>query len=228
MFIARRELSGDRCAIGLSAGSADQFQGFHSENMLIVVDEAEGVSEEIEEIYKAIESVMTSASPRLLLIGNPATVTGASRRAFEQECRLYYTVTISALESPNIQAGRIVIPGLATGEWVQERREIWGEENSIHRARVLTQFPEQGDDTLIKLSDIEAAAAGTENIIDLPDSTGKLPGEVVLAVDVARFGFDRSVIPRARCGLHWPAQLSGLCHFGMRRPSWTTVCFNQG
>ena len=218
MFIARWELSGDRYAIGLSAGSADQFQGFHSENMLIVVDEAEGVSEEI---YEAIESVMTSASPRLLLIGNPTTMTGAFRRAFERERRLYYTVTISALESPNISEDtaaylrtgpeaaddstrppiedRIVIPGLTTGEWVEERREIWGEDSSIYRSRVLAQFPEQGDDTLIPLSDIEAAAVETENTIDLPDpATGKLPGEVVLAVDVARFGFDRSVILRRR------------------------------
>ena len=217
MFIARWELSGDRYAIGLSAGSADQFQGFHSENMLIVVDEAEGVSEEI---YEAIESVMTSASPRLLLIGNPTTMTGAFRRAFERERRLYHTVTISALESPNISEDtaaylrpgpeaadrtrppiedRIVIPGLTTGEWVEERREIWGEDSSIYRSRVLAQFPEQGDDTLIRLSDIEAAAVETENTIDLPDpATGKLPGEVVLAVDVARFGFDRSVILRRR------------------------------
>ena len=246
MCIARWELSNDRFAIGLSAGSADQFQGFHSENMLIVVDEAEGVSEEI---YEAIESVMTSASPHLLLIGNPTTVTGAFRRAFEQERLIYHTVTISALESPNIPEAaaeylrsrpgaangirpptedvaeylrtgpgaadgqvrtdadgvhppiqsRIVIPGLTTAEWVQERREIWGEGSSIYRARVLAEFPPQGDDTLIPLSDIEAAAAETEYIIDLPDpATGKLTGEVVLAVDVARFGFDNSVILRRR------------------------------
>ena len=43
----RWELADDRYAIGLSADTADQFQGFHSPNMLIVVDEAEGLSDEI-------------------------------------------------------------------------------------------------------------------------------------------------------------------------------------
>ncbi|MCI0782676.1 MAG: hypothetical protein J4O03_13355, partial [Chloroflexi bacterium] len=65
MLETRWELADDRYAIGLSADTADQFQGFHSDNLLIVVDEAEGVSDEI---YEAIESVMTSALPRLLLI----------------------------------------------------------------------------------------------------------------------------------------------------------------
>ena len=43
----RWELADARYAIGLSADTADQFQGFHSPNMLIVVDEAEGLSDEI-------------------------------------------------------------------------------------------------------------------------------------------------------------------------------------
>ncbi len=60
MLEARWELSDERYAMGLSADTADQFQGFHSDNMLIVVDEAEGVSDEI---YEAIEAVMTSTDP---------------------------------------------------------------------------------------------------------------------------------------------------------------------
>ena len=166
----RWELAEDRYAIGLSADTADQFQGFHSPNMFIVVDEAEGVSDEI---YEAVESVMTSASPRLLLIGNPTTVTGAFRRAFYQERRLYYTVTISALDSPNVKAEKVLISGLTTAEWVEERRETWGENNPIYRARILGEFPDEANE-----------AVETE--------------ETVLAVDVARFGSDRSVILRRR------------------------------
>ncbi len=194
MLEARWELSDDRYAMGLSADTADQFQGFHSENMFIVVDEAEGVSDEI---YEAIEAVMTSSDPRLLLIGNPTTVSGAFRRAFYQERNLYHTVTISALDSPNVQAGKTVVPGLTTAKWVEERQETWGEENPIYRARVLGEFPDQGEDTLIKLSDVEAAVArGQEGVPEVPD--GDVEPEVVLAVDVARFGSDRSVILRRR------------------------------
>ena len=192
MLDTRWELSDERYAMGLSADSADQFQGFHSPNMFIVVDEAEGVSDEI---YEAVESVMTSADPLLLLIGNPTTMEGAFRRAFHEERKLYRTITISALESPNVRAGRVVFPGLTTSKWVQERREVWGEENPAYRARVLGEFPEQGDDTLISLRDIEAAVDCLPPSPS-PESDGSEP--VTLAVDVARYGSDRSVILRRR------------------------------
>ena len=192
MLDTRWELSDERYAMGLSADSADQFQGFHSSNMFIVVDEAEGVNDEI---YEAIESVMTSADPLLLLIGNPTTMEGAFRRAFFEERTLYRAVTISALESPNVQAGRVVFPGLTTAKWVEERREIWGEANPIYRARVLGEFPEQGDDALMSLRSIEAAVG---RLPPSPTPEGDGSEQVVLAVDVARFGSDRSVILRRR------------------------------
>lgn len=190
MLDTRWELADDCYAMGLSADSADQFQGFHSPNMFIVVDEAEGVSDEI---YEAIESVMTSADPLLLLIGNPTTMTGAFRRAFYEERSLYANITISALDSPNVKAGNVVFPGLTTPKWVEERREIWGEENPIYRARVLGDFPEQGEDTLLSLRDIEAAMQRDPRGHAVTPDDGP-----ILAVDVARFGSDRSVILRRR------------------------------
>ena len=200
MLDTRWEIADDRYAMGLSAESADQFQGFHSPNMLIVVDEAEGVSDEI---YEAIEAVMTSADPLLLLIGNPTTVTGAFRRAFYEERHLYHTITISALDSPNVQQGKTVIPGLTSARWVEERRETWGEDNPIYRARVLGEFPDQAEDTLIGLSDVEEAArrwAANQQGDTLANEIGMGADEVVLAVDVARFGSDRSVILRRQGG----------------------------
>ena len=188
MFNTRWELAEDRYAMGLSAESADEFQGFHCPNMLIVVDEAEGVNDEI---YEGIESVMTSAEPRLLLIGNPTTISGAFRRAFHEERRLYHTITISALDSPNVRTNRIVVAGLTTAQWVEERREIWHEDNPIYRARVLGEFPDQEEDTLISLSALEAAA--DEDRLDYEEE-GAFNGVAVLAVDVARYGSDRSVI----------------------------------
>ena len=194
MLDTRWEIAEDRYAMGLSAESADDFQGFHSPNMFIVVDEAEGVSDEI---YEAIEAVMTSAEPRLLLIGNPTTVSGAFHRAFHQERHLYHPITISALDSPNVIAKKVEIPGLTSAKWVEERKETWGEENPIYRARVLGEFPDQAEDTLIRLSDIESAA-GDQNFISTDEEVSPPPSKVVLAVDVARFGSDRSVILRRR------------------------------
>ena len=198
----RWELSSDRYALGLSADGADQFQGFHSPNVFIVVDEAEGVSDEI---YEGIESVMTSADPLLLLIGNPTTMSGAFRRAFHEERSIYHTITISALDSPNVRAGRVVVPGLTTTAWVEERRQIWGEDNPIYRSHVLGQFASKGEDTLFSLTDLEAAvkrvvdaeywSMDSETVYGAERAAAE---EVIISVDVARFGSDSSVILRRR------------------------------
>lgn len=196
MLDTRWELAEDRYALGLSATDAAQFQGFHSANMLIVVDEAEGVADTI---YEAVEAVMTSANPRLLLIGNPTTTAGGFYRAFHGESGIYQTVTISAPESPNVAAGRVVIPGLTTAEWVAERRALWGEDSDLFRSRALGEFPRRGENSLIAMPDITAAlAAPAAPELDDPFRTLLLDGgsaaePPVIGVDVARFGADRSV-----------------------------------
>ena len=157
----RWELAEDRYALGLSADGADQFQGFHCENVLVVVDEAEGVDEEI---YEAVEAVMTSGNPRLLLIGNPTRTDGSFHRAFHEEAGIYRTFTISALESPNVTAGEVKIPGLVTAEWVEERRIAWRENSDRYRSRVLGEFPQRGEDNLIAMKDIEAAVYEGEDL----------------------------------------------------------------
>ena len=187
MLDTRWEVADDRYAMGLSASDADQFQGFHCENMFVVVDEAEGVAEPI---YEAVEAVMTSANPRLLLVGNPTTTSGGFHRAFHRERGIYETITISALESPNVAAGEIVIPGLTTPAWVEERRAMWGEHSEMFRARVMGEFPDRGEDNLIAISDIDDA---TYTPGEIPAATGGYE-PVILGVDVARYGVDRSVI----------------------------------
>ena len=204
MFNTRFEIADNRFALGLSTDEADQFQGFHSPNMLIVVDEAEGVTEPI---YDAIEAVMTTGNCKLLLIGNPTSDSGTFRRAFHEDRRIFRNITISALESPNVEQQDVVIPGLTTGEWVAERRTMWGEGSPMYQARVLGQFCDHPQDNLIPLSKIEQAISlyaegcdadplaeeeegASEPIVLAPT----VLAPTVLAVDVARFGPDHSVL----------------------------------
>jgi hypothetical protein len=73
-------------------------QGIHAPNLLIVVDEAGGISDAI---GTAIEALMTGEHTRLLLLGNPPTDTNNSW--FERTCNshLYNTIRISAYDTPN-------------------------------------------------------------------------------------------------------------------------------
>ena len=194
MFSTRLEFGHDRFALGLSTDEADQFQGFHSPNMLIVVDEAEGVSEGI---YEAIDAVMTASNCKLLLIGNPTSDSGAFRRAFYEDRRMFHTITISALESPNVEQQQVVIPGLTTAEWVAERAGLWGEESPMYQARVLGRFCDHPQESLIPLSKIELAIAHHAKGRDpkgLAEEEEEKEAATVLAVDVARFGADQSVL----------------------------------
>ena len=243
MLNTRFEIAGDRFALGLSTDEADQFQGFHSPNMLIVVDEAEGVSESI---YEAIDAVMTSGNCKLLLIGNPTSDSGSFRRAFHEDRRIFRNITISALESPNVQHQQVIIPGLTTREWVEERAAIWGEENPMYQARVLGQFSKNPQHTLIPLTKIDQAIsrhpatsphpnisvrpeharrpmpsrtasvhpnisvrperreqvvhpAAKSDVQPAPEVEGPTPidnnkSPTTLAVDVARFGTDKSIL----------------------------------
>ncbi|MXZ91632.1 MAG: hypothetical protein F4Z05_09185, partial [Chloroflexi bacterium] len=154
MLDTRWELADDRYGLGLSADEAERFQGFHGKNMLVVVDEAEGIEDEI---YEAIDAVMTSENVKLLLIGNPTRPEGPFYRAFHDEKGIYRPITISAWESPNLVEGEENIAGLTTAEWVEERRAIWGENSDAYRARVLGEFPRLGEDVLIAKDDIDEA-----------------------------------------------------------------------
>lgn len=186
-------------AAGLSTNEPDRFQGFHEENILVVVDEAAGVPEDI---FEAIEGVLTSGNARLLLLGNPTNTSGTFYKAFKGDG--WNTISISAFDTPNFTEFGVteddiadgtweskitnVLPNpkLITPEWVADKYKRWGPESPAYQARVKGQFPEQGDDTLIPLSWIEAAMERWHEM-----EPGK-PSE--LGVDVARFGNDKSVI----------------------------------
>ncbi len=168
-------------ALGLSTDKPERFQGYHAENILLIVDEASGVDQYI---FDAAEGLLTSPGAKLLLIGNPTQLSGEFYNAFRSP--LYHKVHIGAFDSPNVKAGKVVRPYLVTKEWVEEKRIQWGEDSPLWYSRVLGEFPEQGDDTLIPLSWIEAAQnRWTEAAAGEP---------VELGVDVARFGTDTTAI----------------------------------
>jgi len=184
----RLELSEGRFALGLSADSGDEFQGFHSPNMLVVVDEAEGVSEPL---YEAIEAVMTSENCRILMIGNPTTMSGSFGRAFYEDRELYRTITISALDSPNVTEGQTVLKGLTTKRWVEERRKVPDAlTNLTHlppRAMINSQRPAAGrsfsDPSLRRPAALFCALSGGST--GLPEQSRRDAGEGPLGEAVA-------------------------------------------
>lgn len=184
----------DWFAIGFStAGKADErefgtpkFQGFHAENLLVLLDEAPGVKPEV---WISVESLIVSENNKVLAMGNPTSPIGN----FYEACKSPYwkKVEISSFDHPNVQQDKILVSGAVTKEWIDERKAEWGEDSPLWQAKVLGKFPSEGTDTLIPLAWAEACMG-----LDLVerDQEGKILGDKKLGADIARFGGDMTVL----------------------------------
>jgi hypothetical protein len=164
------EVSPNQRAYGFTTNVTDKFQGWHCDNLLVIVDEASGVEEPI---YEAIEGCLTGPNPHLLLLGNPNYPAGTFYEAFKNG--LFERFHIAAADVPE---------HLLPRQWAEERRIAWGEDSPVYQVRVMGNFPDEGEDSLFSLRDIEAAQ---ERDIDATDAACEV------GVDVARYGGDESV-----------------------------------
>ncbi|MGI5223517.1 hypothetical protein [Actinoallomurus sp. CA-142502] len=181
----------DGTLVGWGRKPADRdehgFQGIHRRFVLVIIDEACGVPEQI---WTAVEAITTNADCRILVIGNPDD----PNTEFGKVCKPgsgWNVIRISAFDTPNFTGEAVpeaLRPLLLAPEWEEDKRRRWGEKSPRYIAKVLGDFPEIGDDTLISPRWIEAAQA---RALD--------PGpHSVLSVDVARFGSDRTILALAR------------------------------
>jgi len=170
---------GDKCfALGLATDTPDQFQGFHSKNLMVIVDEASGVDDTI---FEAIDGLKPT---RILLLGNPLRTTGRFANTFKEEG--IKKIAISAFDTPNLKEGRIVIPGLITKEDVEKIKQRYGEDSDVYRVRILGEFPKAESDVLISIDEVYQAI--NREVVVNPQFEKKM------GVDIARYGDDRSVI----------------------------------
>lgn len=159
-----------------------KFQGYHSPNILVIVSEAQAVDAVI---YDQIDGLLTSGNSKLLLIGNPITTSGRYVQELKNTTR-NKVIQLSCLDNPNYLEKKEVIPGLATYEWVEDKRARWGEGDPRWQGRVLGIVPEQSIDTVMP----EALYLKCQNR-ELITWTKKFG---TIGVDPARFGDDDMVI----------------------------------
>ena len=181
----------DWLCIGFSTDDPTNFQGWHSPGgILAIFDEAPGVAPDI---WDAVQGVIVGESDRLLCIGNPTETSGPFYNTFKTD-NAAKKFHISAFDVPNVQKGKTVIPGLCTKEWVEERKREWAENTPMWQSRVMGNFPDTSDATIIPLSWAEEAAHRYQKAVK------KDIGPMVMAVDVARFGADSTVFAFATAG----------------------------
>jgi hypothetical protein len=191
------ELGDQWHAFGMSTNEPEAFAGIHARRVLLIVDEASGVDEKI---YEAGEGFLTGTGARVLLIGNPTKPSGQFYRAFTSERADWNTLHISAPQSPNFTGeAALMDPDVAsrivTQAWVEDKKRRWGEESTLYQVRVMGNFPDQSDDTIISLVSVENAQRrdAEDEGVDLLDHPS-----VTISCDVARFGNDETVLMTRR------------------------------
>lgn len=168
------ELEPNWFAIGISPDARTNFQGYHAEHMLIVLDEAPGVSADI---FWGADSLMSAGRCRMLMIGNPIERSGHFWEAWRSPN--WNQIRISCEDVPQ------ELTFLTSREWIAEKREDWGVGNPEYQSKVLGRFPTSATDQLIDVDDVRAAQKRTN-----PPASDAPRG---LGVDVARFGYDSTV-----------------------------------
>lgn len=177
---ARWHIDEERFAVGFSTNNPQNIQGYHSPRLLVIVTEAHNVED------SHINAVERLNPARMIMTGNPFSSAGRYYDSHVLQRHLWHPLAISAFDVPNVQTGKMVVPGLVELATVERHKATWGEDHPMYRGTVLGEFPEDLENSLISMGWVKQAV----------DAEFKVPAKVehVVGVDVARFGTDDSVI----------------------------------
>lgn len=158
-----------------SAERPEALAGVHSENVLLIVDEASAVPEQV---FEAAAGSMSGHSATTILISNPTRNSGLFYKTHHELASDWFRLHVSCINIP-----------LVSADFVRQIEATYGRESNAFRIRVLGEFAVADDDTLISADLVESAM--TRDIV-----AGDEP--MVYGLDVARFGTDRTALCKRR------------------------------
>lgn len=162
-FISARTSSADR---------PEALAGIHSENVLLIADEASAIPEKV---FESAAGSMSGHAATTILIGNPTRNSGLFFESHHKLVGDWHAMHVSCLDNPFV-----------SDDFVKQIASTYGETSNAYRIRVLGDFALHDDDTLIAAELVDAAMA-RDVVLDKGEP-------IVYGVDVARFGSDRTVI----------------------------------
>ena len=186
---SRYEISPDRFAIAFSTNKPENILGFHSPELMLIVDEAHAVEESHFDAARRLNAKKT------ILAGNAFSTSGEFYDSHHGKSDYYKTLRIPASETPNLIDGATPIPGLIDADDIADRKRDWGADHPKFIAAVNAEFPDSLDDSLIGRAAVDDAMSESAPSGDGAPSAEEDEREpVYIGVDVARFGEDKSVL----------------------------------
>jgi hypothetical protein len=159
-------------AIPWSEKNSEAFAGTHEEHVLLIFDEASGIADII---WEVAEGAMTTPGAMWIAFGNPTKNTGRFRQCFG---KLKHRWTHKQVDSRTAK--------MAEKKKLQEWVDDYGEDSDFVRVRVRGVFPRAGSNQFISSEDVEICRHYV--------ATGYECQPMLLGVDVARFGDDKTII----------------------------------
>ncbi|MDE2837698.1 MAG: hypothetical protein OXL97_09375 [Chloroflexota bacterium] len=151
MFRSAYRVDEQRFALGFSTNNALNIQGFHSEQLLVVVTEAHAMPQ------SHVDAIKRLQPDRLLLVGNALSRDGEFYASHHSKRNLYHRIAISAFDTPNFTGEDGGRRGMITPEDVEEYALDYGEDHPLYAASVLAQFPDALEDSLVGREAVESA-----------------------------------------------------------------------
>jgi hypothetical protein len=154
------------------------FQGVHATYLLAIGDEAVGLNAGM---IGALANIATGVHNRQLLIANPTDPTCEMAKIWVKETESWNRMHISVFDSPLVtnEPGfdQSRAEGMSGWNYINERREEWGEDDPRYIARVLGQWAFDSGNTVFSEGDITNCL----NAYVLPDPDAPIH----LGVDIA-------------------------------------------
>lgn len=138
----------DRRAFAAASNKPVTIEGAHASIVIVIFDESKGIPTPM---WDALEGAFSTGEAYAFSISTPGAPSGRfydihkRRRGYEEWATKHVTI------QECIEAGRI------KKEWVEQRLAQWGAESAVYQTRVLANFSESSEDSVIPLSWIEAA-----------------------------------------------------------------------
>lgn len=101
--------------MGISTDNCNAISGIHSRNLLILMDEVQGLTESV---FSGFRGVLQSGLAKLILLGNPTLPNGPTGEFYNamQPDSNYHRITISAFDTPNFVETGITLESMLLPE----------------------------------------------------------------------------------------------------------------
>ena len=150
----------------------EALQGFHSENILFLIDEASGVAENV---FQVAEGSLSTEDAYVVMAANPTREDGYFHASHHKMRESWACLHWDGEESP-----------LVSKNYIADMAKKYGIDSPIYQVRVKGNFA-TATDGVIPLSLCEAAKVR---------EVGKVAGDIVWGLDVARFGDDSTALAK--------------------------------